>query len=74
MALPTVGQIFSHDPHRQLFPAEAIAHKSFYLDPINVLERHRAQGKLLELEHRASLKHLLPLVKRKYMARAQPSA
>lgn len=44
MALPTVVQISSHDPQRQLFPAEAIAHKSFYLDSINVLERHRAPG------------------------------
>lgn len=35
---------------------------------------HQAQGKLLELEPRASLKHLLPLVERKSMERAQPSA
>lgn len=67
MALATVGQISSHislDAHGHLFPAEAIAHKSFNLDPIN--------GLYPRAGHRASFgvrapgfRYWFPLAKRK---------
>lgn len=50
-SLPIVGQIsshISHHPHRQLFPAEAVAHKSFNQN----LEQ--GTGHALELEHLVS--------------------
>lgn len=66
MTLPIVGQVSthtSHDPHRQLFPTEAIAHKFFHLNPINGLyprTRHRASSGV----RAPGLKYLFPLVKR----------
>lgn len=50
-SLPIVGQIsshISHHPHRQLFPAEAIAHKS------SNQNLEQGTGQALELEHLVS--------------------
>lgn len=66
MTLPIAGQVSthtSHDPHRQLFPTEAIAHKFFHLSPINGLypgARHRASSGV----RAPGLKYLFLLVKR----------